>query len=94
MDFGYTPQQEALRQEVRAFIAENMTPAVMEEVERLNEDVGVHGRGPLMDKLMKKIRERGWLGFSYPKEYGGQGGDRISQYIVEEEFARVNDIGP
>ena len=37
MDFGYTPQQEALRQEVRAFIAENMTPAVMEEVERLAE---------------------------------------------------------
>jgi len=90
MDFGYTPQQEALRQEVRAFIAENMTPEVVAEIDSLNEDVGVHGRGPLMDKLMKKIRDRGWLGFSYPKEFGGQGGDRISQYIVEEEFARVN----
>jgi alkylation response protein AidB-like acyl-CoA dehydrogenase len=90
MDFGYTPAQESLRHEVRAFIAETMTPEVIAEIERLNEDVGVHGRGPLMDKLMKKIRDRGWMGISYPKEYGGQGGDRISQYIVEEEFARVN----
>ena len=28
MDFGYTPEQEALRREVRAFIAEHVTPEV------------------------------------------------------------------
>jgi alkylation response protein AidB-like acyl-CoA dehydrogenase len=43
-----------------------------------------------VNDLFKKIGERGWLGISYPKEYGGQDGDRLSQYIVEEEFARVN----
>jgi alkylation response protein AidB-like acyl-CoA dehydrogenase len=93
MDFGYTPEQEALRREVRAFIAEQMTPEVIAEMEGLSEGFGVSrsvARGPLVSELFKKIGERGWLGFSYPKEYGGQDGDRMSQYIIEEEFARVN----
>ncbi len=93
MDFGFAPEQEALRRDVRAFIAEHMTPEVLVEMEGLNEGFGVSrspGRGPHVDELFRKIGERGWLGISYPKEYGGQDGDRITQYIVEEEFARVN----
>ena len=93
MDFGYTPLQESLRREVRAFIAEHLTPAVVAEMEGQNDGVAVSrsiARGPLVSDLFKRIGERGWLGISYPKEYGGQDGDRISQYIVEEEFARVN----
>jgi alkylation response protein AidB-like acyl-CoA dehydrogenase len=93
MDFGYTPEQEALRREVRAFIAENLTPEVRADLEELNEGFGAspsrHKSGPLYE-LFQKIRAHGWLGISYPKEYGGQGGERISQYIVEEEFGRVN----
>jgi alkylation response protein AidB-like acyl-CoA dehydrogenase len=46
-------------------------------------------RGPLVRELFKKLNEKGWVGISWPKEYGGQGGSRIDQYIVEEEFARV-----
>jgi len=93
MDFGFTPEQEALRREVRAFIAEHMTPEVIAEMEGHSEGFGVSrstGRAPLVNELFRKIAERGWLGISYPKEYGGQDGDRISQYVVEEEFARVN----
>ena len=93
MDFGYSPEQEALRRDVRAFIAENMNDAVRAEMDGLSEGFGVSpGRhsGGLINDLFKKIGARGWLGISYPKEYGGQGGDRMTQYIVEEEFARVN----
>lgn len=93
MDFGFTPEQEALRRDVRAFIAEHVTPDVVREMEGQSEGFGVSrsvGRGPLVNELFRKIGEKGWLGISYPKEYGGQGGDRISQYIAEEEFARVN----
>lgn len=93
MDFGFTPEQETLRRDVRAFITENLTDETRAEMEGLNEGFGVGpGRhcGPLLTDFFRKIGERGWLGISYPKEYGGQGRDRISQYIVEEEFARVN----
>jgi alkylation response protein AidB-like acyl-CoA dehydrogenase len=93
MQFGYTPDQEALRREVLAFIAEHVTPEVMQE--KSAQDDFQRGPeagdpfGPHMRELYRKIGERGWLGIAYPREYGGQGGDRISQYIVEEEFQRV-----
>jgi len=93
MDFGYSAEQEAIRRDVRAFIAENMTGAVRAEMAELSEGFGVSpGRhtGDLINDLFRKIGERGWLGISYPREYGGQDGDRMTQYIVEEEFARVN----
>lgn len=93
MDFGYSPEQEALRRDVRAFIAENLTDAVRAEMDDASEGFGASpGRhsGPSLNDLFRKIGERGWRGISYPKEYGGQGGDRMTQYIVEEEFARVN----
>ena len=93
MDFAFTPEQEALRREVRAFIAKEMTPEVLAEMEEHNEGRPFHRTactGPLMSALFQKIQDRGWMGISYPKEYGGQGGDRISQYLVEEEFFRVN----
>jgi alkylation response protein AidB-like acyl-CoA dehydrogenase len=85
MDFAYTPDQEALRQEVQRFIEENVTPEILAEV----EESGLRSRGPLTRELYQKIAERGWIGISWPKEYGGQGGSRIDQYIVEEEFGRL-----
>ena len=85
MDFGFTPEQEALRQEVVEFIKEQVTPEVLDEVETALET----GMGPHHQKLLKKIAAKGWVGISWPKEYGGQGGSRIDQYIVEEEFARA-----
>ena len=85
MDFGLSPEQLALREEVAKFIEGNATPEVMAELESSLEG----GCGPHYDAMMEKVAERGWVGISWPKEYGGQGGSRIDQYIVEEEFARV-----
>ena len=85
MDFGYTPEQEALRREVQEFIAEHVTDDVLGELETAEEG----GRGDHYRELVRKVAERNWIGISWPREYGGQGGSRIEQYIVEEEFARV-----
>ena len=93
MNFAYTPEQEALHQQVRDFIAKEFTPAVYAEMEEHNEGRPYHRTAidtPHFSAFFKKIADRGWVGISYPKEYGGQGGDRISQYIVEEEFYRIN----
>ncbi len=89
MDFAYTPQQEALRREVRKFINENVTADLAEELDPESNVERPRGLGPKARALYDKIYERGWLGIAYPKEYGGQSGDRLSQYIVEEEFTRV-----
>ncbi|GBD11158.1 Acyl-CoA dehydrogenase FadE26 [bacterium HR23] len=86
MRFEWTPQQKALIEEVRQFIRENVTPEVLQELE---EEGAEGGRGPLYRELRRKIYERGWIGIAVPKEYGGQGGSRVDQYLVEEEFARA-----
>lgn len=90
MEFAYTKEQEKLRRDVREFIRENVTDDLVEEMdEHSSVERRSRGRGPKAAALYQKIWERGWLGIVYPKEYGGQGGDRVSQYIVEEEFTRA-----
>jgi len=84
MEFAYTEAEESLRREVQDFIAKEVTPEV---VDALEEEGG--RQGPTGRELYRKIAERGWVAISWPKEYGGQGGSRIDQYIVEEEFSRV-----
>ena len=64
---------------------EKVTPEVVAEVETALET----GVGPHHQRLLKELADKGWVGISWPKEYGGQGGSRIDQYIVEEEFARA-----
>ncbi len=85
MDFAFSPEQLALQKEVRKFIAQYVTKEVIKELEGKEEGE----RGPRLKELYRMIGERGWVGISWPKEYGGQGGSRIAQYLVEEEFSRV-----
>ncbi len=94
MDFGWTPENTSLKQEVRQFIAEHVTPDVLEEMRVSGEanrgpSEQVRYMSPLAAEVHTKIANKGWIGISWPKEYGGQGGSRLDQYIVEEEFARV-----
>lgn len=95
MEFGWTDAQKQLRKEVRAFIREHVTQDVLDEMDQnMHKYEEQQGRqtgkpGPLLLELRRKIGERGWLGYSYPKEYGGGGGDMIGQNIIEEEFLRA-----
>ena len=86
MDFGFSEENEAFRAGIKAFIAENVSPAIIQEMQD-----GAHGAGigPLTRDLILKIGERGWIGMSWPKEYGGLEADIIDQYIFEEELARA-----
>ena len=86
MDFGFTAENERLREEVREFIRDNTSPAVLAELRSSTE-----GRtGPLVKALREKVAAKGWLAMSWPAEYGGLEADRVDQFIVEEEFVRAN----
>ena len=74
MDFEYTSEEQAFREEVRGFLKENLPPK------------GERGKNFLNDWLTK-VREKGWVGFSWPKEYGGSDGGLIEQTILREEMA-------
>ena len=51
MEFAFTPEQEALRAEVQQFIAENVTPEIVAEL----EDTGIRRRGPKTREMYKHI---------------------------------------
>ena len=76
MDFDLSPKEEAFREEVKAFIAENLPP----ESER----------GPdFQAQWDAKLVEKKWLGFAFPEEEGGGGGTLLEQFILREEMSKA-----
>src|SRR5215831_647813 len=74
---------ETLRQEVRAFIAEEMASGSFDP----NRPVG----GDLNDRAFsRRVGARGWIGMTWPKQYGGQERSFLERYIVTEEFRVAN----
>jgi alkylation response protein AidB-like acyl-CoA dehydrogenase len=74
MDFEYSAEEEQFRQEVQSFLAEHLPPK--------------HERGKdFLPRWLKATREKGWIGFSWPKEFGGSDGGLIEQAILKEEMA-------
>jgi len=86
MDFRFSQEELALKRDVQAFIAANLTEQVRREL--AGAELGFPN-GPHSREFFRKIHARGWAGIAYPREYGGQGGTLVSQYIVEEEFLRI-----
>lgn len=83
MHLAYTPEQEALRDELRAYFAAIVTPEVDEEMSR-----GEMG-GPHCLEAVRKMGADNWLAVSWPKEYGGRGLSLMEQSIFFQEAHRV-----
>lgn len=82
MRYAFTDTQLAWREEVRAFIRDNMTPPLQEEMRRMsNEDVGPEAR-----KFQERLREKGWWAIAWPKEYGGLEKSAIEMFLFIEEM--------
>jgi len=85
MKVELTPQQAALRDELRAYFAELMTPELQAECSR---DMG-EGGGPLWKAALQKMGRDGWIGVGWPEELGGKGLTPIEQFIFVEEIMRA-----
>ena len=84
MDFDFTTEQEAFRAEVEAFLNANDDPDVFDPT---RENMAQIVDTPKRRALMKKMGEQGWLGITWPKEYGGQEGEGVYEYILNEALA-------
>jgi acyl-CoA dehydrogenase len=77
------PQCNKLRSEVRAFLAE--------EISRGTFVPDRPGHGDSHDKgFSRRIGAKGWIGMTWPKQYGGQERSFLERYVVTEEFRVVN----
>jgi len=87
MDFDFTPDQEAFRKEVRAWLEANLpddlrgrafasSRADVDEVRRLRA-------------WQKTMAEAGYVGMDWPREFGGRGASIVEMVILYQEMARA-----
>ncbi len=94
MDLAFTPEELAFREEVRSWVAQNLPKDIAYKVQNglnLSRD-DQQGWGKILGK-------KGWLGFGWPKEFGGPGWTAVQKHLFEEECAmasapRILPFGP
>jgi alkylation response protein AidB-like acyl-CoA dehydrogenase len=84
MDFGFTLEQEALRQEVRDFLDRDEVQAILRDIRQrpFREEL-------FSWELHRMLADRGWLAAHWPIEYGGGGKTMIDMGIIAEETIRA-----
>jgi len=94
MDLNFTPEQQAFREEIRAWVRANLPADISQKVHnamRLGKDD--------MQRWARILGKKGWHGWAWPKQFGGPGWDAIQRHLFEEECAlagapRVVPFGP
>ena len=84
MDITLTPEEEAFREEVRAFLAEKLPEdvkkgALAAPTVFMEPDIG--------QRWNAILHEKGWLGYQWPEAVGGTGWTPVQRYIFEKECA-------
>ncbi|HAX19610.1 MAG TPA: pimeloyl-CoA dehydrogenase large subunit [Hydrogenophaga sp.] len=94
MDLAFTPQEQAFREEVRAWVKDNLPADIAQKVHnalRLSRDD--------MQRWAKILGKKGWLGYGWPQQFGGPGWTAVQKHLFEEECAlagapRIVPFGP
>src|ERR687892_2575730 len=74
-NFIFTEEHDALRESIRSFVVKELAPHAEEWEETT-----------FADWVFPRMGELGFLGLSYPEEYGGQGGDYFCNIVLAEEM--------
>lgn len=94
MDLAFTPEEQAFRAEIRAWVRANLPPELAHKVHhalRLSRDD--------LQGWAKVLGRKGWLGYGWPQAFGGPGWNAVQKHLFEEECAlagapRVIPFGP
>jgi len=89
MDLRFTPEEIAFREEVRAFIRDNLPTDIRDRM-RL-------GHGPRKEdtvRWQRILNKKGWAALSWPKEWGGPGWSAIQKmiFLEENQFAPAPEL--
>ena len=85
MDFELGPEEQAFEAELEAFLEANRSPDVMDaSPEQLSQTVDT----PPKRAFMRKLAGRGWLGMSWPSEYGGAERSGLYDFVLTEGLSR------
>ena len=91
MDLNLTPSEEAFRQELSDWLQDNLTDEQKTtRLKGLPEEQSLE----LRRAWERKLGEGGWLGVSWPKEFGGRGVTAMEYVIYLEEMFRAEAPHP
>jgi len=83
MQLELTPDQQALREELRTYFR-----GLLSAEER--ETLLTERHGELFRAVVRRMGDDGWMGVGWPTEYGGRGFGDIEQQIFANEAARAD----
>lgn len=94
MDLAFTPEEQKFREEIRAWVRENLPQDIAHKVHN-----ALHLTRDDMQRWAKILGKKGWLGYGWPKEFGGPGWSAVQKHLFEEECAlagapRIVPFGP
>jgi 3-oxocholest-4-en-26-oyl-CoA dehydrogenase alpha subunit len=84
MDFEFSPEQRAFSAEVEQFLDEHDDPEVFDLT---RENMAQIVDTPKRRAFMASLGEKGWLGITWPAEWGGQEGDGVYEFLLNEALA-------
>src|SRR5437762_5385422 len=84
MDFDFSPEQLAFRDEVEEYLDANDDPEVFDLT---RENMAQIVDTPKRRAFMASVGDRGWLGITWPREWGGQESDGVHEYLLNEALA-------
>ena len=84
MDLNLTAEEAAFRDEVRAFIARELSPETRAKM-ILGREIG---KKDIVD-WQRKLNARGWAVPNWPVEYGGQGWSPMQEYLFQTEIEQA-----
>ncbi|MFC9660964.1 acyl-CoA dehydrogenase family protein [Nocardia sp. NPDC127606] len=83
MFIDLTAEQRRLREELRSYFADLISPAEAEAM-------AVDRHGDTYREVVRRMGRDGWLGVGWPKEFGGQGFGPMEQQIFFNEAVRAD----
>ena len=84
MDFDFSPELVAFADEVEKFLDEHDDPDIFDLT---RENMAQIVDTPKRRQFMAEVGERGWLGITWPEEWGGSDGDGVYEYLLNEALA-------
>ena len=81
MDFSFSREEEQFRSEVQAFVQEE----IKKDNFKIKSNNYLEGSSP---DFSRRLAAKGWLGITWPKEYGGAGRTYVERAIFMEELLK------
>jgi alkylation response protein AidB-like acyl-CoA dehydrogenase len=94
MDLAFTPEEQKFREDVRAWVRDNLPREISNKVHN-----SLHLTREDMQQWARILGKKGWLGYGWPSQFGGPGWNAIQKHLFEEECAlagapRIVPFGP